>query len=51
MKATSLMISGHIGTTMMKDGVQIDTTEQTIATTVAEIAEIDEILEAAGERV
>ena len=51
LKATSLMISGHIGTSMLKDGVQIDTTEDSIATNIQQIAEIETILEGAGESV
>ena len=51
LKATSLMISGHIGTSMLKDGVQIDTTEDSIATNIQHIAEIETILEEAGESV
>lgn len=51
LKATSLMISGHIGTSMLKDGVHIDTTEDSIATNIQQIAEIETILEGAGESV
>jgi hypothetical protein len=51
LKATSLMMSGHIGTSMLKDGVQHDTTEDSIATNIQDIAEIETLLEEAGESV
>lgn len=51
LKVTSLMIAGHLGTHLLRDGVRFDTTEETIAANIEYIAEIDAILEAAGEPV
>lgn len=48
LQMVELLSEGRIGTSEMRDGVRVDTTERAIATEKEHIAELEEILTAAG---